>query len=158
MADSILTTSPILSVCATVGERVKELPIKNGQLLFVQDKHRIALDFNGKRRFYNQIEELETELERTSLLAPISGMYYFVIETAVLWTYQGKWIQITSRPEEIVFIGTDIPELGDAKENAIYINKTEKNISIFDSTLNDYVVVSDLTQDATEEDIENLFI
>ena len=121
MADNNI--NPILSVCATTGERVKELPIFNGQLIFVQDKHRIALDFNGKRTFYNQIEELSTELERTSLLAPISGMYYFIIETAVLWTYQGGWIQITSKPDEIVFIGTTMPELG--KEQTLYVNKTD---------------------------------
>lgn len=157
MADSILNTNPILSVCATTGERVKELTIKNGQLLFVQDKHRIALDFNGKRKFYNQIEELSTELERTSLLAPISGMYYFVIETAVLWTYQSGWVQITSRPEEIVFIGTEMPELG--KPQTIYVNTTDgnENISVWDGNSNGYKVVADKTQDITDEDIENLF-
>lgn len=157
MADSILTTSPILSVCATVGERVKELPIKNGQLLFVQDKHRIALDFNGKRRFYNQIEELGTELERTSLLAPISGMYYFVIESAVLWTYQGKWIQITSRPEEIVFIGTDIPELGNPKTLYAITTEGNENISVWDESSSGYKVVADKTQEVTDEDIISLF-
>lgn len=157
MADSILTTNPILSVCATTGERVKELTIKNGQLIFVQDKHRIALDFNGKRKFYNQIEELSTELERTSLLAPISGMYYFVIETAVLWTYQSGWIQITSKPEEIVFIGTDIPELGNPK--IIYAITTEgnENISIWDDSLSSYKVVADKTQEVSDEDIISLF-
>ena len=35
MADNNI--NPILSVCATTGERVKELPIKDGQLIFVQD-------------------------------------------------------------------------------------------------------------------------
>ncbi len=157
MADSILNTNPILSVCATTGERVKELTIKDGQLIFVQDKHRIALDFNGKRKFYNQIEELSTELERTSLLAPISGMYYFVIETAVLWTYQSRWIQITSRPEEIVFIGTEMPELG--KPQTLYVNTTDgnENISVWDENSSGYKVVADKTQDITDEDIENLF-
>jgi hypothetical protein len=155
MADTTLNISPVLSVCATLGERVKELTIKDGQLIFVQDKHRIAFDFNGKRRFYNQIEELSTELDRTSLLAPISGMYYFVIETAVLWTYQGRWIQITSKPEEIVFIGTEMPELG--KEQTLYVNKVDRNISVFDSSLNEYIVVSDYTNEVTDEDIENLF-
>lgn len=157
MADTNLNTNPILSLCATVGERVKELPLKNGQLIFVQDKHRIALDFNGKRRFYNQIEELNTEPERLSLLAPISGMYYFVVDTAVLWTYQDGWIQITSKPEDIVFIGTEMPELGSAKENMLYVNKADKNISIFDGASNEYIIISDHTQDATDEDIESLF-
>lgn len=156
MADSTLNTNPVLSVCATTGERVKELTIKDGQLIFVQDKHRIALDFNGKRRFYNQIEELETEQERTSLLAPISGMYYFIIETAVLWTYQNGWIQITSKPEEIVFIGTEMPELG--KTKTIYVDKINKEISIWDEDTNQYMVVSDCTNEITDEDIESLFI
>ena len=153
MADNNI--NPILSVCATTGERVKELTIKDGQLIFVQDKHRIALDFNGKRTFYNQIEELNTELERTSLLAPISGMYYFIIETAVLWTYQSGWIQITSKPDEIVFIGTTMPELG--KEQTLYVNKTDKVISVWDEESNTYIMVSDLTNEVTNEDIESLF-
>lgn len=157
MADSILNTSPILSVCATTGERVKELPIQNGQLIFVQDKHRIALDFNGKRKFYNQIEELNTEHERTSLLAPISGMYYFIIETAVLWTYRGGWVQITTKPEDIVFIGTDMPELG--KPHTIYANTTEgnENISVWDEGSSSYKIVADKTQSVTSEEVIALF-
>ena len=157
MADTTLTVIPILSVCATLGERVKDLPIEDGQLIFVQDKHRIAFDFKGKRRFYNQIEEINTEMERQSLLAPISGMYYFVIETAVLWTYQNGWIQITSRPEEIVFIGTEMPELG--KPQTIYANTTDgkENMSVWDNGSGCYKIVADKTQEITDEDIENLF-
>lgn len=94
MADSI--TYPILSVCTTVGSRLPSLAIKNGQLIFVRDKHKIAFDYDGKRDIYNTITELETESERTALLAPVTGMYYFVIETATLWTYQNGWIQITA--------------------------------------------------------------
>lgn len=154
MADNT-NTNPILSLYATTGEQVKNLPIKDGNLIFVQDKHRIALDFGGKRRFYNQIEELNTEAERQSLLAPISGMYYFIIDTATLWTYQSEWIQITSKPEEIVFIGATLPELGN--EQTLYVNKADKNISIFDSESNAYVVVSDATQECEDSDIESLF-
>ena len=101
MAD--LTTKPVLSVCATVGSKLPNLVIKDGQLIFVQDKHRIALDFGGKRIFYNQIEELATDAVRTSMLAPVAGLFYFVIETAVLWTYRDKWVQITTPPKEVVF-------------------------------------------------------
>lgn len=153
-----LTTNTILSVCATTGERVKELTIKDGQLIFVQDKHRLAFDFNGKRRFYNQIEELDTEQDRASILAPISGAYYFVIETAVLWTYQSDWIQITSRPEEIVFIGTTLPELGSAKESTLYVNKAEKEISVYDSESNQYITVADVTGTISESEIDSLFV
>lgn len=157
MADSKLTTKPIMSVCATTGERVKDLAIKDGQLIFVQDKHRVALDFNGRRKFYNQIEELATEVERASLLAPISGMYYFVIDTAVLWTYQNGWMQITSRPEDIVFIGTELPELGQAKENILYVNKTDKEIAVYDENTKRYIFVSNYTDEVSDEDIDGLF-
>jgi hypothetical protein len=156
MADTTLNTNYVLSVCATTGERVKELTIKDGQLIFVQDKHRIALDLNGKRRFYNQIEELETELERASLLAPVSGMYYFVIETAVLWTYRSGWVQITSKPEEIMFIGTEIPTLGSA--NKLYVDKTNREISVWDEETNQYITVADATNTISESDIDTLFV
>lgn len=99
MAD--LTTKPVLSVCATVGSKLSDLVIKDGQLIFVQDKHKIALDFNGKRTFYNQIEELATEDARTAMLAPLKGAFYFVLDTGILWTYQNDWVQITTPPKDV---------------------------------------------------------
>lgn len=99
MADTI--TAPILSIYATVGSRLADLPVKDSQLIFIQDKHKIALDFGGKRTVYNQIEELATEQGRASLLAPVTGVYYFVIETAVLWTYRDGWIQLTTPPNDM---------------------------------------------------------
>lgn len=158
MADTTYNINPVLSVCATLGERVKDLTIKDGQLIFVQDKHRIAFDFKGKRRFYNQIEELGTEQERTSLLAPITGMYYFVIETAVLWSYQGEWVQITSRPEEIVFMGTEMPELGSSQTLYVHTTDGSENIAVWDASSNSYKIVADKTQEVTTEDIEKLFL
>lgn len=155
MAD--LTMKTILSVCATNANRLPDLAIKNGQLIFIQDKHRIAFDFGGKRRFYNQIEELATEAERVALEAPVTGSYYFVINTAVLWTYQDKWIPLTTSPEEIVFIGTDVmPELGSAK--TLYISKTKKQISVWDNDTKQYIVVADKNEIVDVSDIDALFI
>lgn len=93
--------SPVLSHIATVNSKLPELPVKDGQMIFVQDKNVIALDFDGKRRFYKQIEEISTEEARMSMLAPVTGHYYFVTETGVLWTYQDKWVQITMAPNDI---------------------------------------------------------
>ena len=150
------TTYPILSVCATVGSRLSELTIKNGQLIFIQDKHRIALDYGDKRVFYNQIIELETEQARKSLLAPVTGSYYFVIDTAVFWSYQESgWIQITTPPKEIVFIGTELPELGSAK--TLYVDKVNKEISIWDEVTSQYVVVANNTVEMTAEDVDAIF-
>lgn len=153
MAD---TNQTILSVVATTGTKLPDLAIKNGQLIFARDKQLIALDYNGKRTFYNQINILQTDEERQGLLAPVSGLFYFVVGTAVLWTYDNaKWISVTTPPSEIIFIGTSLPELG--SENKLYVNKDEKTISVWDNETQKYVCVSDTTEAATEEDILALF-
>ena len=150
------TAETVMSLIATTSSRVKDLTIKNGQLIFIQDLGRIAFDFKNKRIFYNQIVELNTEGDRVTLDNPISG-YYFVIDTATLWFYQDEWVQITERPEEVVFVGVELPELGQAKENALYVNKMEREIAVFDSALNEYIIVSNYTKEATVEEIEDLF-
>lgn len=150
-----LTTRAILSVCATTASRLPDLAIKNGQLIFIQDKHRIAFDYGDKRVFYNQIEELATDDDRISLENPVVGSYYFVIDTAVFWTYQGDWIPLTTSPEEIVFIGTEMPELGSAK--TLYVSKTNKEISVWDEATNQYIVVADKNDVISESDIDLLF-
>lgn len=151
MADSTVKT--VLSICATVGSRLSDLVIKDGQLIFVRDKHKIAFDFGGKRTFYNQIEEVATEDERKSL-TPENGVYYFVIGSAVLWTYQDKWIQMTTPPGEIVFIGTELPELG--SNNTLYVNKNG-GISVWDDDQSKYVIVADKNSYASTNDIDSMF-
>lgn len=148
--------SAILSVCATVASKLPDLAIKDGNLIFVQDKHKIALDFNGKRVFYNEIEELATEGVRKNLLAPIVGRFYFVIDTAVLWSYtEGGWVQITTPPEEIVFIGTELPELGVVQ--TLYVDKTQKEILVWDENKQEYLVVADRSEIVSTSDIDALF-
>ena len=156
MADT--TTKQVLSVVATTSERVKDLVIKNGQLIFCQDTGRIAFDFKNKRKFYNQIEELDTEFTRNELESPVNGVYYFVIETAVLWTYRNnEWVQITSKPQEIVFVGTEFPELG--VEQTIYANTTDgdEHVAVWIDELNDYKVVANKTYSITENEVIALF-
>lgn len=94
----------ILSVIETTASRLPSLVIKNGQLIFVKDKQRIALDIDNKRTFYNQTVVLQTETERTSMLAPITEIFYFVVETSILWSYQTSgWVQITTPPSAIEY-------------------------------------------------------
>ena len=83
--------SAVMSLVATSSSRIRELTIKDGQLIFIQDLGRIAFDYKGQRVFYNQIEEIATEAERKAMLAPVTGIYYFVIDTATLWTFNGGW-------------------------------------------------------------------
>lgn len=147
-----------ISVIATTSSRVNDLVVKNGQLIFIQDKGNIAFDFNDKRVFYNQIEEIATEYER-SILSPSKNGYYFVIETAVLWAYYGFWIQITNKPDEIKFVGIEgNPELG--KANTLYVDKVKKEISIWDEEQSEYSVVADKTEidSISSDDIGALFL
>lgn len=158
MADKTNTTKSILSVCATTSERVKDLVIKNGQLIFIQDTCRIAMDWKNKRTFYNQIEELDTDLDRANLSDAVNGKFYFVIDTAVLWRYYNGWVQVTSQPDEILFIGTEMPELG--KANKLYVNTDEGKecISVWDDDTDTYKVVADKTHSISNEYIATLFV
>lgn len=149
------TSNEGVKVIATSSSRVKELPIKTGQLIFVQDLKRIAFDFNNRRVFYNQIVELETDYDRVSLEEPLTG-YYFIIETATLWHFKEEWVQISGSPKEIIFIGAELPTLG--QKSNLYVNTSDKEISIWNDEQNKYIVVSDCTKEITEEDIEALFI
>ena len=161
MTDTVNTNNTnvagVLSVCATTSDKVKNLVIQDGQLIFVHDVGRIALDLHGKRTFYNQIIELESEQERLNLSDMVNGKYYFIIETAVLWRYFNGWIQLTSSPNEILFIGTELPELG--KPKTLYVNRTDgnENISIWDEETNNYKIVADKTHTMSADDIIALF-
>lgn len=150
------STKSVLKLVATTSSKIRGLTIKNGQLIFIQDLGRIAFDFNGKRVFYNQIVELSTEMERVTLESPLSG-YYFVLGSGVLWYYENGWTQITEKPEQVVCIDVELPELGQAKEGTLYVNKTDKEIAVFDSASNGYVIVSNYTNEVTDNDISKLF-
>lgn len=144
----------ILSIVATNADKLVDLEIGNAQLIFVQDKHKIALDFKGNRKFYNDIEVINTDSERLNQ-TPENGRFYFVIGTAVLWFYQDKWIKLTSTPESYLFVGTELPELG--SENQLYVNKNNRNISVWDDVLKGYIPVGETTQAMSDDDIDQLF-
>ena len=153
MAD--ITTKSVLKLVATTSSRVKDLIIQDGNLIFIQDLGRIAFDFKGKRVFYNQIAQLETEAERQALENPLGG-YYFVIDEACLWFYNDGWIQITGKPNDIVFAGIDeLPELG--QKNKLYVDTDDREISVWDEENDKYITVANYTQEASEQDIESLF-
>lgn len=153
MADTNATNS-VLKLVATTSSKIRNLTIADGQLIFLYDIGRLAFDYKGARVFYNQIVELESEAVRQSLEDPLSG-YYFVISSACLYFYQDGWTQITDKPQEIIQIDVELPELG--QENKLYVNKAEQDISVWDDETNQYIKVANYTMDVTEEDILNLF-
>lgn len=146
-----------VSVIGTVANRLQNLPIRDGQVIFVKDKKKVALDLNGKRTFYNEIVTFNEDQERLDLLAPINGCFYFVIKTAILWFYQDKWVRVTASPNEVVFFGTQLPELG--KENVLYVDKTSgsEGISIWNQNAGKYITVADRTYSMSADDVLNLF-
>ena len=154
MADT--TTKSVLSLVATSSSRIRELPIKDGNLIFVQDIGRIAFDFKGKRVFYNQIVELNTEADRLALEDPLDG-YYFVLGSGILWLRKGDWIQITERPKEIVQIGIELPQIGQEGKLYVTTKEGEENISVYDENSSKYVVVADKTQSMTVDEVIALF-
>ena len=153
VADSNMTSSG-LKVIATSSSRIRDLIIRDNQLIFIRDLGRIAFDSKGKRVFYNQIVELETEADRLALVNPISG-YYFVIGSACLWFYKDGWTQITERPQEVLFIGVELPELG--QEGKLYIDTDDREISVWDEETDKYITVSNYTEEISVSDIEDLF-
>ena len=149
-------TKTILNlVVADKSSKLSDFAIGHQQIIFLQDKRLIALDYNGKRTFYNQIEILSTDVERQTLENPLQGIFYFVIGTVSLWFYDSDWIRITEPPKEILFIGDTLPEFG--SENMLYVDKDDKEISVWDEELNQYIPIANYTQEASNEDIENLF-
>lgn len=154
MADTTSTTKSIMSLIATTSSKIRDLVIKDGQLIFIRDLGRIAFDFKGQRVFYNQIVELNTEAERLALESPLDG-YYFVIDSACLWFYKSEWIQITEKPQEVLFIGTELPELGQA--NKLFVDIDDREISVWDEETGKYITVANYTAEVTNDDIEDLF-
>lgn len=143
----------IISFVSTSSDKLPDLVIKDAQLIFVKDTQKIALDMNGTRKFYNDIELLDSESVRTSLDAS-NGRFYFVTTTGILWFYQDKWVQLTSTSENYVSILDDLPSTG--KEDQLYINKNKHNISIWDNET--YVTVGEVTSAIPIEVIDNLFL
>lgn len=154
MADTN-AVKPIWKLCATTSDKLNDFLIKDGQLIFLQDNETIAFDWKGKRKFYNQIIELETDFDRENLLEPVNRKYYFVIRTGVLWRYFNGWTQITGKPEEVVCIGIKLPELGN--ENVLYVQKEEREILIWNEDKKEYKAVANYTGTMSADDVSTLF-
>jgi len=152
-------TKQMMSVVVTKSDRIKDLAIEDAQLTFIQDKRMIAFDWGGTRRFYSDIIEIDSDAERRAMTNPDTG-FYFVLETAVMWSYHGKWQQMTTPPtENIVFLGVEErPEIGTPR--TLYVSTAEgnENISVWNETKDEYQIVADKTHSVTFEEIDALFL
>lgn len=57
--NSYVITKREFKIVATTNDKIEALGIKDGQLIFVQDKEKIAFDFNGTRVFYDHSNDLD---------------------------------------------------------------------------------------------------
>lgn len=124
---------------ATTSDKVSNIEVKLGQLIFSRDDRVIYLDSDVRTSFQQIITILDEET-RQKLPFPVEG-FYFVESSSILWYYKNSiWTQITQTPtEQIVFLNrSDFPTIG--KEKILYVD--ESNIYQWNKSLNDYVKMS----------------
>lgn len=81
--NSYTITKREFKIVATTSDRVEALGIKDGQLIFVQDKGKVAFDFNGTRVFYDNGEELDDIYSKITTLEKKDVEFETQIETKV---------------------------------------------------------------------------
>lgn len=110
-----------LKVVSTTSDRLGQLLVDYGQLIFVRDTRELYFDHQQGRISYSQIIILETEEQRANMRSPVNG-FYFVKNTGVIWRYDNGWISITNPPSELIeFLPKNsFPQIG--KENVLYID------------------------------------
>lgn len=135
--------SAIVKFYHTTQSKLAQLPVSDGNLIFVTDTKKMYLDINGNRLGYQDIQVLPTETDRTSILAPIEGFYY-IEETNILWRYKEGWKKVTPDNLSPLFFGAyeDFPPTGNS--NVLYIS--DDATYKWDSLTSTYICVSNKTE------------
>ena len=92
----------------TSPDKVSEIEIKKGNLIFVEDERTIYLDNDDTRVAYQQIMSLQNDEDRVVLTSRLVPGFYFVLSNNILWRLDAnrQWIQITERPSEQIVYGS----------------------------------------------------
>lgn len=135
--------SAIVKFYHTTQSKLAQLPVSDGNLVFVTDTKKMYLDINGNRLGYQDIQVFPTETDRTSILAPIEGFYY-IEETNILWRYKEGWKKVTPDNLSPLFFGAyeDFPPTGNS--NVLYIS--DDATYKWDSLTSTYICVSNKTE------------
>lgn len=72
-----------IQIVYTTSNRLDELSIKDGQVIFVMDTRSLYMDMKGKRTNYSTIFVFGTDEERLAVETPAQGFYY-VEETKIV--------------------------------------------------------------------------
>lgn len=133
-----------LNLYVTKSKYEKQLPVKDGNLVFVDDSNTICLDFNGARYRYNAIQIFDTDEQRAAHTSVLDGFYY-VKETNIVWSFSnGSWKQISPdnlKPNIFAHSIDDFPKKG--KADILYI--ADDAIYRWDNLTDSYLMVSNLT-------------
>lgn len=133
----------ILKLYTTTNKELNKIPIKNNQLIYVNDQKRFYIDRNGLRLDYSVIAILKNEKDRKNLSFPMNG-FYFVEDTLKMWRYfQEKWMEITPKNNNTFFFGNynSFPISGDSSvfyctEDAFYKwNNLKKKYEIISNNI-----------------------
>ena len=126
---------------ATTSDKMNDIDIVSGQLIFSRDDRVIYLDTDVRTSF-QQIITVVNEQTRQELVSPVNG-FYFIEDTKTLWRYNNsQWQQVTEPPKEnLVFAEkNNFPIKG--QENVLYVDKN--TIYTWDSENNVYIEVGTL--------------
>lgn len=121
---------------ATNQNKLVEIPVKDGQVIFARDEQIIYLDSNSKRYSFKNILTIDTEANRETTIA-LEGCFYYVEDSKLIYRYKdAQWNCLNS--SEIIFNDREsFPEQGDATK--LYVS--ENAIYKWDSVSNDYIKV-----------------
>lgn len=72
-----------MKIVYTTSNRLDELTIEDGQIIFAVDTRTVYMDMKNKRTSYSTIFVFETDAERLAMENPAKG-FYFVEETSVV--------------------------------------------------------------------------
>lgn len=134
----------IVKLYETTGAKLDSIDVHDGQMIFVRDQHTIYMDLHGVRLAYSDITVLNTEGDRTAILAPVSKFYY-VQSTHVMWHYGPTgWLQLTPDNLNPVFCGKreNFPVVG--AKDTLYVD--DDVIYKWDSVMGSYLAVANMTK------------
>ena len=85
----------------TTSAKMNDLPVEDGQIIFVPELSTIAMDLYGQRFYYQMIKSFDTDAQRIATPFPIIG-FYWVEETETLWRWNQRWTKVSSSNDSSV--------------------------------------------------------
>lgn len=124
----------------TPSEKFNQIDYQLGNIIFVEDLHRLYLDGVYGRVCYDSIVIFSTDLERYEYEHPFEG-FYFVEETKTLWRYyEDEWTSLTEPPtNNVVFVPkSELPQEGQFA--VLYI--CDREMYVWDTNQHRYVGIT----------------